>query len=116
MVRLHDVLLDGRDDFLKGRNNDAPSVRLHHVSNKSQMKHSTTSQWYVTKTLSDTYPRRPITTSLRRLLEVPNEAPNNVAVVGLHHVSELRCCDGLYIFKLLCHELNLVGFHVSFKY
>ena len=42
--------------------------------------------------------------------------PNNVAVVRLHHVSELRCCAGLYVFKLLCHELNLVGFHASFKY
>ena len=47
---LHDVLLERGDDFLKGRNNDVPSVRLHDVSNKSQMKHPTTFQWYVTKT------------------------------------------------------------------
>ena len=32
----------------RGRN--VPSVRLFDVSNKSQMKHPTTSQWYVTKT------------------------------------------------------------------
>ena len=40
VVRLHKVLLD----VLRGRNNDIPSVRLHDVSNKSQMKHPTTSQ------------------------------------------------------------------------
>ena len=33
----------------KGRNNDVSSVRLRNVSNKSQMKHPTTSQWHVTK-------------------------------------------------------------------
>ena len=42
-------------------------------------------------------------------------------MVRLHHVSELRCCDALliglyYALKLLCHDLNLEGFHVSFKY
>ena len=50
VVCLHDVLLERRDDVLRGCNNDVPSVRLHNVSNKSQMKHPTTSQWYVTKT------------------------------------------------------------------
>ena len=65
--------------------------------------------------LSSTYLWRPISTSLRRLLQVPNETLNNVAVVRLHHFSELRCCDVLliglyYIFKLLCLELNPVGF------
>ena len=43
--------------------------------------------------ISGTYPWRPISTSLWRLLLVPNETLNNVAVVCLHHVSELRCCD-----------------------
>ena len=57
--------------------------------------------------LSGTYSRRPITTSQPYLVQVPIGAPNNVAVVRLHHVLELRCCDGLYVFKLLCHELNL---------
>ena len=50
VVRLHDVLLEHRDDVLKGPNNDASSVRLHNVSNKSQMKHPRTSQRYITKT------------------------------------------------------------------
>ena len=50
VVRLHDVLLVCRDDVPWGRNDDVPSVRLHDVSNKSQMKHPTTSQWYVSTT------------------------------------------------------------------
>ena len=50
VVRLHNVLLEHRDDVLRGHNSDVPSVRLHDVSNKSQMKHPTTSEWYVTKT------------------------------------------------------------------
>ena len=45
VVRLHNVLLKPRDGVLRGRNNDASSVRLHDASNKSQMKHPTTSQW-----------------------------------------------------------------------
>ena len=49
---LHDALLVCRDDVSWGRNGDVPSVRLHDVSNKSQMKHPMTSQWYVTKTSS----------------------------------------------------------------
>ena len=43
-VRLYDILLKRRDDISRGRNNDVPSVRLHNVSNKSQMKHPTMSQ------------------------------------------------------------------------
>ena len=50
MVPLHDVLLERRDDVSKGHNNDVPLVHLHNVSNKSQTKHPTMSQWYVTKT------------------------------------------------------------------
>ena len=50
VVRLHDVLLVCCDDVSRERNDDVPSVRLHDVSNKSQMKHPTTSQWYVTRT------------------------------------------------------------------
>ena len=50
VVRLHDALLERRDDVSRGRNNEVPSVRLHNVSNKSQMKHPTTFQWYVNKT------------------------------------------------------------------
>ena len=42
VVRLHDVS--------RGGNSNVPSVRFQDVSNMSQMKHTTTSQWYVTKT------------------------------------------------------------------
>ena len=44
VVRLYDVLLERHNDVSKGRNNDPPSLRLHDVSNKSQMKHLTTSR------------------------------------------------------------------------
>ena len=50
VVRLHDVLLACREDVSRERNDDVPSVNLHDVSNKSQIKHPTTSQWYITKT------------------------------------------------------------------
>ena len=43
VVRLY-VLLERHNDVSKGRNNDAPSLRLHDVSDKSQMKHPTTSR------------------------------------------------------------------------
>ena len=42
VVRLHDVSREGKSNI--------PSVRFQDVSNKSQMKHTTTSQWCVTKT------------------------------------------------------------------
>ena len=68
--RLRDVLLERRDDVSRGPNNDVLSVRLHDLSNKSQMKHPTTSQLSGTsqRRLSSTYPRCPIITSLPRLL------------------------------------------------
>ena len=50
VVPLHDVLLERRYDVSRGGLNDVSSVRVHDVSNKAQMKHPTTSQWYVTKT------------------------------------------------------------------
>ena len=42
-------------------------------------------------------------------------------MVRLDHVWELRCRDALlvglyYFFKLLCHDLHLVGFNVTLKY
>ena len=43
MVHLHDLLLERHNDVSEWRNNDVPSLRLHEVSNKSQMKHPTTS-------------------------------------------------------------------------
>ena len=45
VVCLHEVLLERHNDVSKGCNNDVPAVR-----SKSQMKHQTTSQWYVAKT------------------------------------------------------------------
>ena len=50
VVSLHDILLERRDDVSRGLKNNVPSVRLLDVSKKSQIKHPTTSQWYVTKT------------------------------------------------------------------
>ena len=35
---------------------------------------------------------------------------------GLGVTLSWRLAGLYYVFKLLCHELNLVGFHVSFKY
>ena len=42
-------------------------------------------------------------------------------MVHLHYISVLRCRNtflvGLYyVFKILCQDLQLVGFHVSSKY
>ena len=45
VVCLHDVLLECRGNVSRGRNEDVPSVRIHEVSSKSQMKLPTTSQW-----------------------------------------------------------------------
>ena len=50
VVRFHNILLERLDDVSRGCNNNVSSVRLLDVSIKSQMKHPTTSQWYVTKT------------------------------------------------------------------
>ena len=54
--------------------------------------------------------------NLMREITALNSCPPRV-----HHVSELRFRDVLlvglyYTFKLLCHNLHLVGFQVSFKY
>ena len=35
VVHLRHILLERHNDVSKGRNNDAPSLRLHDVSNKS---------------------------------------------------------------------------------
>ena len=50
VVRFHDVQLERPNDVSRECNNDDPPVRLHDVSNKSQMKHEKKFQWYVTKT------------------------------------------------------------------
>ena len=103
VVRLHDVLLVCRDDVPWERNDDVPSVRLHDVSVvrihhvplvrlydvfcNSQMKHPITSLWYVS------------TTSRSYVVATP------CLYYGFY-----------YVLKLLCHDLQLVGFHVSFKH
>ena len=58
VLRLHDVLLECRDDVSRRRYEDVPLDVSTIFSNKSQMKHPTTfqvydtktSQWYVSKT------------------------------------------------------------------
>ena len=51
--------------------------------------------------LSGTGSRRLIGTSIRRLLQLSNETPNNVTVVRLHVVSELRSRDALFLLRSL---------------
>ena len=47
VIRLDDISLERPVDVSRECNNNVPSVRLLDVSIKSQMKHPTTSQWYV---------------------------------------------------------------------
>ena len=111
---LHDILLERGDNVLKGRNNDVSLVCLHVVSNEtpndvSVVRHQDVSVVRIHDVL------------FLRLYDIScksemKETANHVAVVRLHQVSQLRCRDVLYIFELLCHELSLVGFHVSFRY
>ena len=54
-------------------------------------------------------------TKLQHLKQISNETTNEVAVVGHHHVSELRCHEPLLIrlydvLKLRCYDVELVGF------
>ena len=56
---------------------------------------------------------------LERRDDVSRGRNNDVPSVRLHDVSELCFRDILsvglyYVFKLRCHDLHLVGFHVSF--
>ena len=67
VVLFHAVLLVCRDDVSRGHNDNVPSVRLPDFSNKSQMKHPTTSQWCVTKK-SQWYISKTSCTSLQVLL------------------------------------------------
>ena len=105
VVPLHDVLLVCRVDVPWERNDDVPSVRLHDVSVvrihhvplvrlydvfcNSQIKHPITSLWYVS------------TTSWSHAVARP------CLQYSLYYV--------LY-FKLLWHDLHLVGFQVSLKH
>ena len=117
MVCVHDVLLKRRDDVLKGRNCDILSVGLHNLSNKFQMKHPTASQWYLRH--QDVSEAGIHDVSYLRLYNVSCKSQMKQTITLLWYVSfvlELRCCDGLHLFKLICHEVNLVGFHILFKY
>ena len=62
--RLQDIIKEPRDNYV-------PLARLHYVSNQSQMKHPTTSRWYVAKTsqwyVSTMSHKNVITTSQRYL-------------------------------------------------
>ena len=65
---LNSALLVCCDNVSRGRNNDASSVHLEEVSSKSQIKTKRRLSGISPRRLSVTYPRRPISTPLRRLL------------------------------------------------
>ena len=87
------------------------------------MKHSTASQWYVNKT-SQWYVSA--TPHLVRLQDVSCNSQMKHPITSLWYVSTTSrsyvvvtpCLYyGLYyVFKLLCHDLHLVGFQVSFTH
>ena len=79
--------MESRQDVSVVRLHDALLVRHDDVSCKFQMKHPITSLWYIS------------TTSRSYVVVTP------CLYYGLY-----------YVFKLLCHDLQLVGFHVSFKH
>ena len=104
-----------RDDVSRVRYNDAPSVRLHDVSNKCQIKHvSGTSP----RRFSGMYPQLSITTSLRNETIAPNETNNNFAVVRFHQVLELVCRDSLLVglcYFAITSIWEVSTFHLSIK-
>ena len=116
VVRLHDVLLESLHDVLRGLNNDAPSVRLHDIS---VVRHQTANDISVVR-YQEVSVVRIHGVPLLRLCDVSCKSQLKHPITLQWYVSttllELRCCDGLYVFKLLCHELSLAVFHVSFKY
>ena len=81
----YDVSVVRHQDISVVRIHDVPLVSLYDVSCKSQMKHPITSLWYVSIT-SQSY-----------VVVMP------CLYFRLH-----------YVFKLLCHDLHLVSFQVSF--
>ena len=85
--RLKQVSNETPNDFSVVRIHDVLLVRLYAISWNSQMKHPTTSLWYVSIT-SRSYV---------------------VAAPCLYY-------GRYYVLKLPCYDLHLVGFHVSFKY
>ena len=83
----NDVPVVRHQDVSVVRIHEVPLVRLYDVSCNFQMKHPITSLWYVSTT-SQGYV---------------------VATACLYY--RLYC-----VFKLLCHDHRLVGFHLSFKH
>ena len=123
VVCLHVVLLVCRDNVSRGSNVDVPSVRPCNVSNKSQIKYPKTSQWYVTKT-SQWYVST--MSHLVRPYDVSCNSQMKHPITSLWYVSTTSQSDAVatpclyyglyYVFKLLFHDLHLVGSHVSFKH
>ena len=83
----NDVSVESRQDVSVVRLHDALLVRHDDVSCKFQMKHPITSLWYISTT-------------------------------SRSYVVVTSClCYGLYcVFKLLCHDLHLAGFQVSYTH
>ena len=71
VVRLQDVIKERRDNVSRVCNSDIPLARLHDVSDQSQMKHPTTSWWYIAKAcqwyVSTTLHKNVVATSQRYL-------------------------------------------------
>ena len=117
MVRLHDILLVCRDDVSRKRNDDVQSIRLHDVSNE-------TLKYVLVVRYQDVSVIRIHDVPLARLYDVSYNSQMKHPLTSLWYVSptsrsyvvEMRCLYyGLcYFFKLLCHDLHLVGLHVSF--
>ena len=80
-----DVSVVRHQDVSVVRIYDVPLVTLYEVSCTSQMKHPITSLWYISTTFRS-------------------------------YVITTPClyCGLSYVFKLLCHELHLVGLHTTF--
>lgn len=111
--RLQNVMMERCDNVSRVRNNDVPLVRLYNVSNQSQMKYPTTSQWYVRKTSQKnvvaTSQRYLTTTSLWCAYTTSQSNPTETLNDISNYVSEL-CCHGALlirfydVFKLPCHD------------
>ena len=105
----NDVLVERRENvsvvclryLIMAFHKDITMTPHQYVATTSQTSHKWNTQWHFTGMLprgfSGTYSRHPIRRSLQRLLQLPNETINNVVVVHLHHVPELRCREDLLV-------------------
>ena len=98
-VRLNNVLLERHNDVSKGRNNDAPSLRLHEVWNKFQMKHPATSRWNVVKTpqwcFSTASYWNAITTSQKDVTTTPHHYVSSTSQTSLKWTTQQRLSGAL---------------------